>query len=69
MKGLHKLTFILLIIGGLNWGLEVFGYGVGMFLPMGVANAVYLLVAVSALIEVFSHKGMCRECNTSSMSS
>ena len=62
MNGLHKVTFILLIIGGLNWGLEVFGYGVGMFLPMGIANAIYILVAISAIIEIFSHKSMCKEC-------
>jgi uncharacterized membrane protein YuzA (DUF378 family) len=62
MKGFHKLTFILLIIGGLNWGLEVFGYGVGSFLPMGISKIIYLLVAVSALVEIFSHKSMCKEC-------
>lgn len=64
MKGLHKVTFILLVIGGLNWGLEVLGYGVGMWLPEGLATTIYLLVAVSALVEIFSHKGMCKCCET-----
>ncbi len=59
---IHKIAFVLLIIGGLNWGLEVLGYGVGNFLPSSVAMIVYILVALSALYEVFSHKGTCREC-------
>ncbi len=62
MKGLHKVTFVLLVIGGLNWGLEVIGYGVGSFLPAGLATLIYILVALSALVEVFSHKGNCKEC-------
>lgn len=59
---IHKITFILLIIGGLNWGLEVLGYGVGNYLPMSVATLVYVLVALSAIYEIFTHKGMCKEC-------
>jgi uncharacterized membrane protein YuzA (DUF378 family) len=62
MKSLHMLTFILLIVGGLNWGLEVFGWGIGMFLPAGIANVVYLLVALAALVEVFTHRDACKHC-------
>ena len=64
MKGLHKITFILLIIGGLNWGLEAFGYGVGSFLPDMVSKAIYLLVCISALVEIFSHKDNCKTCDS-----
>ena len=60
---IHKITFILLIIGGLNWGLEAAGYGIGQYLPEGFAMAIYALVGVSALYEIFSHKGLCRNCN------
>ena len=60
---IHKITFILLIIGGLNWGLEVLGYGVGNYLPATVSTVVYMLVALSAIYEVVSHKGMCRGCS------
>ena len=60
---LHKVAFILLIIGGLNWGLEVLGYGLGNYLPAGLMMLVYVLVALSALYEVFAHKSMCRNCN------
>ena len=60
---IHKVTFILLIIGGLNWGLEALGFGVGSYLPEGLATTVYILVGLSALYEVFAHKKLCRNCN------
>ena len=59
---MHKIAFILLIIGGLNWGLEAFGYGLGNYLPAGLMMVVYILVGLSALYEVFTHKGMCKAC-------
>ena len=57
---IHKVTFILLIIGGLNWGLEALGYGIGNYVPSGLAMTVYVLVGLSALYQVFSHKSLCR---------
>lgn len=60
---IHTITFILLIIGGLNWGLEVLGYGLGNYLPSGLMTLVYALVGLSAVYEVFSHKRFCRNCN------
>ena len=60
---IHTITFILLIIGGLNWGLEAAGFGIGNYIPSGIATLIYVLVALSALYEVFSHKGLCRNCN------
>lgn len=68
MKGLHTVTFILLVIGGLNWGLELLGFGVGSFLPSGLTNVIYLLVAVSALVEIFTHKSNCKQCGSGSAS-
>ncbi len=64
---LHKIAFVLLIIGGLNWGLEVLGYGLGNYLPAGLMTIIYVLVAVSALYEAFSHKNMCRACSVKNM--
>lgn len=61
---IHTITFILLIIGGLNWGLEAAGYGIGNYVPEGLAMIIYILVALSALYEVFSHKALCRNCST-----
>lgn len=60
---IHKITFVLLIIGGLNWGLEAAGYGIGGYVPSGVATTIYVLVAISALYEIFSHKGLCKNCS------
>jgi len=60
---IHPITFTLLIVGGLNWGLEAAGYGIGSYIPEGVATTIYALVALSALYEIFSHRGLCRNCN------
>lgn len=64
MKGLHTVTWILLVVGGLNWGLEVFGWGIDSFLPSGVTSLVYLLVGISALVEIFTHKNNCKQCES-----
>jgi uncharacterized membrane protein YuzA (DUF378 family) len=74
MKSLHTVTFILLAVGGANWGLvglsALIGAGnwnvVNMILgswPM-VENLVYLLVGLSAVYEVVKHKWYCKECTT-----
>lgn len=59
---IHKITFVLLIVGGLNWGLEALGYGIGNYVPSGLETTIYLLVGLSALFEIFSHKKLCRNC-------
>jgi uncharacterized membrane protein YuzA (DUF378 family) len=59
---LHKIAFILLVIGGLNWLLEAFGYGIGNYVPGNVAMIIYILVGLSALYEIFTHKTNCRNC-------
>lgn len=64
MKGLHTVTFGLLIIGGLNWGLEVFGWGIGQYVGEAVAMVIYALVGLSALFEIFTHKSYCKNCET-----
>jgi uncharacterized membrane protein YuzA (DUF378 family) len=64
MKALHMIAWILLIIGGLNWGLEFFGVGVGNYIPEGLASLIYILVGISALFELFTHKKYCRNCET-----
>jgi len=62
MKGLHAVTFLLLIVGGLNWGLTVFGFNVVDKLGSTVATIVYALVGLSALVELFTHKKNCVCC-------
>jgi len=60
---IHKITFILLIIGGLNWGLEALDFGIGSYLPSGLTMTIYILIGLSAIYEIFSHKSLCRNCN------
>lgn len=62
MKFLHTLNFILLVVGGLNWGLEVFGFGIERFVGSSIANIVYILVALAAVIELFTHRDYCKHC-------
>ncbi|HEY4512295.1 MAG TPA: DUF378 domain-containing protein [Candidatus Paceibacterota bacterium] len=60
---MHKITFILLVIGGLNWLLEAFGYGLGGWgLPSSLVMIIYVLVGLSAIYEIFSHKSNCKSC-------
>ncbi len=61
------VAFILLVIGGLNWGLTAFGYNVvEMVLGSGttLTQVVYILVGLSALYEVLGHKGRCTLCQS-----
>ncbi len=62
----HKLTFILLIIGGLNWLLVgLAGWDIGaLFGGQGaaVSRIIYILVGLSALAQAFTHKGTCKVC-------
>lgn len=59
------VAWILLVVGGLNWGLTAFGYNVVNMLlsswPM-LEQLVYILVGLSALYELFTHKANCKEC-------
>lgn len=70
MKSLHAISFILLVVGGLNWGL------VGLFdwnlveVLLGrwpvVVQIVYVLVGLSAIFEIVGHKSNCKCCSTES---
>lgn len=65
MKGLHMVTFILLVIGGLNWGLVALGYNlVDGLLGQGstLSALVYGLVGLSAIVEIATHKKNCKYC-------
>lgn len=66
MKALHAIAFILVVVGALNWGLVGVGVGdVVMYLGETVAKIVYILVGLSALYLVFTHKSTCKNCSTS----
>ena len=64
MKGLHVVAFILLVVGGLNWLLEAFNLGVGNWLPSTVAMVLYVLVGLSAIVEIVLHSKTCKMCKT-----
>lgn len=72
MKALHVIAWILLVVGGLNWLLVGLGdwnlvemvFGAGSVL----AKIVYVLVGLSALVEIFTHKKNCSCCNKSAPS-
>lgn len=70
-KGLHMVAFTLLVIGGLNWGLfALFHTDIGAWvggMTSTVAKVIYVLVALAALYEVFTHGGRCKECKNEMM--
>ncbi|OGE87912.1 MAG: hypothetical protein A3J07_04085 [Candidatus Doudnabacteria bacterium RIFCSPLOWO2_02_FULL_49_13] len=62
-KGLHSVSFVLLVIGGLNWLLKVWNWDIATWgLSMTVLNVIYVLVGLAAVYEVFTHKSNCRAC-------
>ncbi len=73
MKGLlHTISFILVIIGGINWGLVGLGDFMGsdwnvVHMILGswpsIEWLVYLLVGIGALVLLFTHKRDCKMCN------
>ncbi|MSU75329.1 MAG: DUF378 domain-containing protein [Candidatus Magasanikbacteria bacterium] len=69
-KNLHMVAFLLLIIGGLNWLLVgLFSWDVGvLFGGMGatISKVIYVLVGLSAIYELITHKGCCKMCGTGS---
>ena len=67
MKSIHIVAFLLLIVGGLNWLLEAFGYGIGRFLPSSISQIIYILVGLSAIFELATHKKCCKVCGGGTM--
>jgi uncharacterized membrane protein YuzA (DUF378 family) len=68
---LHYLTFLLLVVGGLNWLLVgVLGWDIGeIFGGQGatVSRVIYILVGLSAIYEAATHKGNCKVCGGGQM--
>ncbi|MCL4353642.1 DUF378 domain-containing protein [Patescibacteria group bacterium] len=66
MKTLHVVSFLLVALGALNWGLiGLFGFnvissvfGASLFLT----RLVYILVGLGGLFLVLNHKKECRNC-------
>ena len=68
MKVLHTVAFILVVVGAVNWGLV--GLGEWNVVEMGLGSVawleklVYILVGLSGVLLVFTHKGDCKSCQT-----
>ncbi|MFZ2569066.1 MAG: DUF378 domain-containing protein [Minisyncoccia bacterium] len=62
MKSLHMVTFILLVVGGLEWGLHAFGYDPIEMFGSQISMIVYVLVGLSAVYEIVTHKKNCKHC-------
>ena len=65
---LHKIAFLLLIVGGLNWLLVgLFGWDIGSLfggMDAVISRTIYILVGLGALIEIFTHKKNCKSCGS-----
>lgn len=65
-KPLHMLTYILVIVGALNWGLMgFFGFNLVSTLLGGypmLEKLVYMLVGLSAVYDFMMHKSYCKMC-------
>lgn len=66
MKALHIVTFLLLVVGGLNWFLVgLVGWDIGVLfggMDALISKAIYILVGLSAIVALFTHKKDCRQC-------
>ena len=67
MKGLHTISFSLVMIGAFNWLLVALtGSDIGAYALGGVssipAKIVYTLVGLGAVYEIATHKTRCKDC-------
>lgn len=64
MKAVHVIAFILVVVGAINWGLVgLFNWNlVEAILGGWLLKLVYILVGVSGLVLVFTHKKDCKAC-------
>lgn len=66
-KMIHMVTYLLMVVGALNWGLVgLFGFNLVTTLvgawPM-VEKLVYILVGVGAVYEFATHMQNCKLCS------
>jgi len=68
MKILHMTAFLLVVVGALNWGLVgLFGFNLVEAILGTVPSAVqlvYVLVGVSAVYVLVTHKSDCKICSS-----
>ena len=60
------VTFLLLAVGGIVWLLVgLFQFDLGSYIGETLARWVYILVGISAVIELLTHKKTCKMCGSS----
>ena len=67
MKWLHIIAYLLLFVGGLNWGLVgLFNFNLVMTLFSSwpaVESLIYILVGVATVYIIVTHKTDCKVCS------
>lgn len=67
---MHYATFSLLLVGGLNWLLVgLIGWDIGSLfggMTSWISRAIYVLVGLSAVYEIVTHKKNCKCCSAKS---
>ena len=70
-KGLHMVTFTLVAIGALNWGVfALTGWEIGQIfggMEAGISKAIYVLAGLSAVYEIATHAKNCKLCGKGGM--
>lgn len=70
MKALHMVAFLLVVVGGLNWLLlALTGWEVGQIfggMDAMISKVIYVLVGLSAVWLLVTHKKDCRMCSSGS---
>jgi len=63
---MHKVTFIFLVVGGLNWLLVgVLNWDIGAIFGGSsalISRLIYILVGLAAIYEIATHSKRCMEC-------
>ncbi|MEX0652352.1 MAG: DUF378 domain-containing protein [Candidatus Paceibacterota bacterium] len=69
MNAVHMVAFILLVVGGLNWlAVGALGWDLGDLFggqDAMISRVIYILVGLSAIYQLFTHRTCCKTCSTS----
>lgn len=66
MKALHMVSFTLVIVGAINWGLVGlldFNLVTAIFGALGVEKLVYILVGAAGVVLAATHMQDCKICS------
>ena len=58
------VTWILVMVGGINWMLDAFGWNLVGAIFGSFSMYIYILVGLSAVYEIVMHKATCKMCDT-----